>query len=290
MAEKYFEKFQTISYNNVAVRNITQRAILLNSVYNNPLLYYQYDIDNGERPDTIADRYYQDEYMGWLLKLSNNIIDPYYDWYIDTSTFDAFITKKYQSYERAVTKIKYYRNNWYNSDPIGVNVYDALSSSLKRFYEPLYSDVYYTKTPLSYKRKEADWKKSTNSVVKYTANGTNFVLDEIVDIYRNNVKRGLGQVCGKSNTSLIIQHVSGDVNEYSNPYSFTAVGRESSTNVSFTSSVLLVNNIPSEETTYWDPVTYYDYENDINENNKSIKVVKSNYSTQLADELRNLLK
>jgi hypothetical protein len=30
------------------------------AVYNNPLFYYPYDIAQGERPDMIADRYYND--------------------------------------------------------------------------------------------------------------------------------------------------------------------------------------------------------------------------------------
>ncbi len=55
MPERYFQKFQLINYANTVAVNITQRSVVLNSVYSNPSLYYLYNIKPHERPDTIAD-------------------------------------------------------------------------------------------------------------------------------------------------------------------------------------------------------------------------------------------
>jgi len=255
------------------------------------VLYYAYDIGEGERPDNIADRYYNDEYMGWILHLTNKIVDPYYDWYIDQTTFKDFIVKKYGSYVNAVTKVKYYRNNWYlYPDPISTSQYNSITETLKKFYEPIYSDIYQSTTPLGYKRKPIDWKRSTNNVVSYDIDGTDYIINEIVNVYRNSTLIGSGQVCGKSTTSLTIHHTSGIVTEDIGINTMSVVGRESVKSENYTVATLLVGNIPSEELNYWDPVYLYDYENEINERNKTIQVLKSDYSGKLAKELKTLLR
>jgi hypothetical protein len=299
MAEKYFEKFPIIRYNGAPVRNITERVVTLNSVYNNPIFYYPYDINQGEQPDEIADRYYQDEYMGWILHITNKVIDPYYDWYIDQASFNDFIAKKYGNISNATSKIKYYRNNWYSDENmISEITFQSLYPSVKRFYEPVYGDILYSTTPLGYKRKQIDWKVSTNAVVQYALdpsdpsdppmNGSKFITDEIVDVYNNTAIIGSGQVCGKSKELLLLQHTSGNVTETGSLH--YVMGRESKKKILYTGATLITSNIPVFESTYWSPVYYYDYETEINEKNKSIQVLKKQYSSQIASELKALLK
>ena len=289
MAERYFEKFPIIRYNGIPIRNITERATVLNSVYNSPIFYYPYDIQQGEYPDEIANRYYQDEYLGWILHITNKVVDPYYDWYIDQASFDDFIIKKYGSLKNATSKIKHYRNNWYaNEGTISVLTFEGLTPTVKRFYEPIYADVLFSTTPLGYRRKQIDWKLTTNAIVQYTVNGSSFIKDEIVDVYNNTTIIGSGQVCGKSSSLLIIQHTSGNVTE--NGALHYVMGRESQTKILYTNVTLITNNIPANESTYWSPVYYYDYETEINEKNKSIQVLKKQYSGQIAGELKALLK
>ena len=290
MAEKYFEKFPVITYSNNVVRDITARTVVLRSVYNNPVLYYTYNIVSGERPDNIADRYYKDEYAGWALHLINNVIDPYYDWHLDQETFKDFLTKKYGSYINAVSKVKHYRNNWYSyQDPITEAQYNAIDPSLKKFFEPIYADEYYSTTPIAYKRKQEDWVKTTNQIVTYNANGFTFIIDEVVDIYQDSTKLGSGQAASKANTFLTIQHTSGVVTANTGG-TFTVRGRESAANSVYNTATLLTNNIPAIESSYWDPVYYYDYENESNEKNKTIRVLKSNYIGQMGKDLKTLLK
>mgnify|MGYP001600190963 CR=1 FL=1 len=88
--DKYFEKFPVISYANTAARDITRRTAILSSIYSNPTLYYPYQIEQFERPDNISDRYYNDQYMDWILYMTNKIVDLYYDWYMDDNTFNNF--------------------------------------------------------------------------------------------------------------------------------------------------------------------------------------------------------
>jgi hypothetical protein len=229
--------------------------------------------------------------MGWILHLTNKVVDPYYDWYMDQTTFKDFIVKKYGSYVNAVSKIKYYRNNWYSyQDMISVSEYNSITETLKKFYEPVYGDIYQSTTPLGYKRKPIDWKRSTNNIVSYNVDGSYYISDEIVSVYIGSTLLGSGQVCGKTTTTLTIHHTNGVVTDDVGVGVFTVVGRESKESKVYTDATLLVSNIPAEELNYWDPVYLYDYENEINERNKTIQVLRSDYSGQIAKELKTLLR
>jgi hypothetical protein len=289
--ERYFEKFATIQYSNTAVKNITQRTVMLNSVYNDPTLYYPYDIRSGERPDNIADRYYNDQYMAWILYLSNKVVDPYYDWYVDNSTFQDFIVKKYGSLANATSKIKYYRNNWYlYPDPIPSSTYDNLNADLIKFYEPVPINGVIVPNPSQYTRKKEDWTVSTNRIASYTANSSNFITDEVVNINFSTSQTGTGQVQFANSTTVVLQHLQGFTTNGSITGTSYLYGRESQTNVVFTATQSLANNIPSTELSYWSPVTYYDYENEINERNKSILVLQKRYSSTMSNQLKTLLR
>lgn len=294
MSEKYFEKFQLISYGNTAAVNITQRTVILNSVYTNPNLYYMYDIKPYERPDIIADEYYQDQYMSWILYLTNKIIDPYYDWHIDQETFKAFLIKKYGSYENATSKVKYYRNNWYTEpEQITMASYDTLVSAngaIAKYYTPVYLDETKNTIPNGYIRRREDWKYNTNRIATYTANGTSFITDEIVNVNFDINDVGRGQVTFANSTTVILQHLSGVTTTGTVVGSSYLYGRESKANTIFTDVTLLTDNIPTNETIYWEPVTYNQYETEINEQNKTIQVLNKSFSTQISKELRRLLK
>jgi len=53
---------------------------------------------------------------------------------------------------------------------------------------------------------------------------------------------------------------------------------------------VLSNNIPDDEMIYWESVNYYDYENEKNEYNKTIRVIEKNLSEVAVDNLINLMK
>lgn len=295
MPERYFQKFQLINYANTVAVNITQRSVVLNSVYSNPSLYYLYNIKPHERPDTIADEYYKDQYMSWILYLTNKMVDPYYDWNLDQDTFDAFIIKKYGSYENASSKIKYFRNNWYTQpEQISVSQYTNIVSangSLARYYNPNYLDDIKNTIPNGYVRKKEDWVYNTNRVVSYAvANGSLFVSDEIVNVTFSANSTGRGQVNFSNSSIVVLKNLFDSTSNGTITANSYLYGRESKANTVFTNTTSLANNIPSSEVTYWDPVTYFQYELEINEKNKSIQVLEKRYSTQISKELKRLMK
>ena len=289
MADRYFSKFPTINYANTVAVDITRRATILNSVYGDPNLYYLYDIEQYERPDNLSERYYEDPYRAWMLYLNNRVIDPYYDWYMDTDTFNDFIAKKYGSVEKAMSTIKFYRNNWYSdTDMITVSTYQSLTAASKRYYDPVY-DTEYSPRPMGYTRKRDDRTSSTNATIAYNvANGSSFSTNDRVKVYLNTTELGAGQVLSSNSTVVVLQHVSGTTSVNSTP-TWKLLNTTASSNTTTTSSTTLSVNISTEEVAFWEPVYIYDYELELNEKNKSIRVLNSTYSDQLSKNLEDIL-
>ena len=293
---RYFINFPTITYNSTQAVDITERVVFLNNALKNPYLFYPYDISDDERPDQFANRYYSDSFKSWILYLSNQFTDPYYEWYMPQDILGDFINTKYQSasancttpgYQLAQQKIKYYQNNWFQSENISVSDFDALPGTLIKYWEPVYG---YNSSIIAYQRKQDDQTIVTNAIVSYFVANTGFINDEICNIVFDNNNVGQGQVVSVANNILYIQHTSGTtLANISNNISYI-YGQESQTNTYFYSANSVANNLLIEEQIYWTPVYYFDYENAKNESTKSIKVLDSAYSANIANTLKNLLK
>ena len=291
MAETYFSKFPAVAYGNTYAIDLTERAVIVSSVPSSPFAYYSYDISNGQRADEIADSYYNDQYMDWLLYLSNQIIDPYYQWYLPNDKFNTFLNAKYKTTLADLqNKISFYRNNWYNSDEISVSEYDALPSNQHRYYQP--SRNIDTGVILKYVRTRADWTINTNALIGVTCAANSFVKNEVVYINFDGTHIGRGQVSFSNNTNLVLQHVSGtlyanaEVLITGNSYVY---GTESTANVAFTATTSISNNIVTGEEIYWDPVSIYDYENEKNEQRRTIKVLDNGIGGAVSSRLTEVL-
>jgi len=77
------------------VTNITNRVALSEEVKNNLSLYDEYDIKDGETPELVADKFYNNSELHWLILHYNEIIDPRFDWPLDTTNLNKYATSKY---------------------------------------------------------------------------------------------------------------------------------------------------------------------------------------------------
>lgn len=292
----YFSNFPTISYKGVQALDITERVVFLNNALKNPYLFYPYDISDDERADQFSNRYYKDSYKSWILYLGNQFLDPYFDWYIPQDVFADFLDTKYKSasnncnisgYQLSQQKIKYYQNNWYQAENISPSGFDALPGTLIKYWEPIYG---YNNNAIAYSRKQVDQIITTNSIVSYSIQNEGFIKDEICNIVFDNNNVGQGQVASVANNVLYVQHTSGTtVANITNNVSYI-YGQETQTNTYFYSANVVAKNLLPEEEIYWSPVYYFDYETNKNESNKTIKVLNSAYSANVANALKNSLK
>ena len=98
----YFDKnFPTIEYDSVGngefkdVKNLLRRVALNTKVKTNTLLYDTYDVKEGETPESIADKLYDDPELHWVIMIINDITDRYHQWPMTVPQFEAYIADKY---------------------------------------------------------------------------------------------------------------------------------------------------------------------------------------------------
>lgn len=206
MSEKYFDKFPVITYANSQAIDITERIVFTDNTLKNPYVFYKYDIDFYERPDQFCYRYYGDQYYSWLLYLSNQITDPYYDWYIREDELNSLMELKYGSVDNAQGKIKYFRNNWETGDILTVSGFNSLPANLMHYWEEQYD---LNGNVMSYVRRKDDIIVNTNQIVAYPVSNTEFINDEIVDINFDANTSGRGQVLFANNGYVYLQHTVG---------------------------------------------------------------------------------
>ena len=90
------------------VTNILRRFKIKTKVKDLVGVYYDYQMHEGDRMDTIAERYYGDSNLAWVILHFNDIIDPYYDLPLFGRDFANYITEKYGSITTAMSTIKFY--------------------------------------------------------------------------------------------------------------------------------------------------------------------------------------
>ena len=93
----YFSRFPRINFLNQQIVNLTIGLKLNDLVKDNTFTLLNYDVLEGEKPDSVAHNYYDAADYAWLVLLSNQILDPYFEWPLTTFEFERFIKKKYGS-------------------------------------------------------------------------------------------------------------------------------------------------------------------------------------------------
>ena len=79
----------------VILTNLLARSSIIPSLLKNANLYYQYDIQDGDTPESIAYKYYGESYRYWIVLFANQIIDPQWQWPMSYLVFQAYLNDKY---------------------------------------------------------------------------------------------------------------------------------------------------------------------------------------------------
>jgi hypothetical protein len=287
MRDTYFSRFPTINYNGYDSINIMSRVKLLDKVYNDNSYYYNIDLPESVRPDLLSNQLYNDPYVSWLIYLSNNVVDPYYDWALNDYDFNNLITEKYGSVSIAQSKIAYWNNNWYDENFLNITIsrYNSLTDDAKKYYEPIITG----KTILEYRRRQVDWKVNTNQIWEYNVTSDALLsIDDKVTLTVNSNSVGNGQVLFANSSLVRIHQVNGNTNIYTtNTISAQLVGSNNPVNI--TNANMIAINIPLSEQVYWSPVSYYDIENMKNRKNFTVRALNDQYHKQAVLQLKRLL-
>ena len=90
--------------------DILKRVKQRNAIQSGQFIFDTYDVRDGEKPEDVAFKWFGDAQLHWVILMTNNITDRYYQWPMNQPQFEAFITDKY-------------------SNPDGIHHYEILKSS-----------------------------------------------------------------------------------------------------------------------------------------------------------------
>lgn len=97
---KYFSTLPTISIttqDNISrvYKNLMARVSVIPSVLTNPINFYTYDIQDGDTPEIIAEKYYGDPYRYWIVLFCNELLDGQWDWPVSSNILSDYVDNKY---------------------------------------------------------------------------------------------------------------------------------------------------------------------------------------------------
>lgn len=260
---KYFSRFPLVDYNGTPAKNILARVDFTDQTKKDIYANFDYVLQDGTtRPDILSFNYYNSAQYDWLIYMTNNIVDPYHDYYKSPEDFKNYIVGKYRSIDIAQNKILFYRNDWAPDESlISETVYNNLSINIMKYWKP---KLNITNQIIGYERVKDDWVVSTNRIVQLTVSAdiSEYNVDDIIS--QSSVSAS-GTLVSKDVDAgiLIVQHVEGNF-AVSTADKITAVN-------------ILKENIDPLETPFWAPVYAYDYEEEQNELKRYISMIKSSY-------------
>jgi hypothetical protein len=264
---RYFDRFPIVDYDGDIAKNILARVDFTEKTKRDIYSTFEFTLEEGfERPDLLSYNYYGSSKFDWMIYLTNNIVDPYYDYYKSAEDFKSYMETKYGSNSNARSITLFYRLNWHEDErTITVQQYEALvadeTANARKYWKPKLTN---TGAVIGYERIKEDWTVSTNKVLSLslTVSPSGFAVGDRVTQTSTEAYATIDYI-DLENNRLTVKHVSGSfaVNE--------AEGIKEIT--------LISQNIPEAETEYWYAVNAYEDEKETNELKRNVFVLKSSY-------------
>ena len=97
----YFDRFPLMAYDMKGnqqyklLPNILRRVKLRSGLRSSAFLFDKYDVKDGERPEDVAFKWFGDAELHWVILMTNNITDRYYQWPLSQPQFQEHIADKY---------------------------------------------------------------------------------------------------------------------------------------------------------------------------------------------------
>jgi hypothetical protein len=113
---QYFKNLPKVAYtdkNKVSTvyTNLLARVSFIPEMLRNGLNFYSYDVQDGDTPEIVAHKYYNDVSRFWIVLYCNEMMDPQWDWPLSYSQFNNYVENKYGNglngihhYEKVITK------------------------------------------------------------------------------------------------------------------------------------------------------------------------------------------
>lgn len=297
----YFGKFPRVLYsvnkegnNAKLVPDMLARVKFIDSIISNQNLFFKYEIKGGETPEQIANRVYGNPEKHWILLLVNQCIDPQFDWALGPYEFEKYIKQKYGSLNVSLKTTESYPSNY----TIGEVVYQgstydkstsegkvvAYDSGTKTLQVSFPSQIFANGSNIT-----GVTSAQTHSIVAITNNldgyqwATNTTSHyEATETRKNSDDPNFVEVRKYKVSANAYNYTTGNIisintnTSYSNNYN--VVSSVDGSNITFTVTTTIA------------PVSFYDYEVELNESRRKIVVPKSSIVPTIETQFATLMK
>ena len=86
---------RTSAYDYQVVKNIFKRAVIRNDIFDEVTAFTKYSVVGDERPDNVADNFYNDSTLDWVVLTTNNIVHVRDEWPMGNQDFLTYLNGKY---------------------------------------------------------------------------------------------------------------------------------------------------------------------------------------------------
>jgi len=102
----YFRRFANLNYPDLSasrnsifdytiVKNLFKSARVREDIFESFVNFEKYQIEGNERPDQVADKFYGDSSLDWIILLSNKITNIRNQWPLSNIDLDTYLKDKY---------------------------------------------------------------------------------------------------------------------------------------------------------------------------------------------------
>lgn len=254
----YFDKIPKIKYDinrsltnpqYETVTNIFFRVRLMNEVLNNISAYFTVELDDSDTPEILAEKVYGDSGAGWIITMANNLVDPQWDWPMTSEQFNKYIVGKYGSIEDS--QISYHHFNMIVTRTLGP---DNITTERRYQIDGNKLTLDMLSVPYNYYYPNEYFGYLSADSIRVTVDSAEYTVDNG------------GQFL--SNTTFGIQPGSLAYTQYVNTYN--------------------IDGKTVHEVIKGEAVTNYDYEMQINDTKRFIKIIKKDYYNKIMEEYKNL--
>lgn len=296
----YFAKFPRVLYsvnkegnNAKLVPDMLARVKFIDEIITNQNLFFKYEIKGGETAEQIAYRVYGDPEKHWIILLVNQLIDPQFDWALGPFEFEKHIKQKYASLNVSLSTTESYPSNYTVGEVVYQgSTYDkstaegtvvAYDSGTKTLQIKFASQVLANGSNIT-----GATSAQTHSIIGITNNqdgyqwASNTISHyEATEVRKNSDDPSFSETRKYRVTANSYNYSTGNViaintnTSYSNTYN--VVSSVDGSNITFTVATTIA------------PVTFYDYELELNETKRKIVVPKSSIISSIENQFTALM-
>lgn len=269
------------------VPNVFAKTSFIKEALKTSSFVFKYSVKDGEKPEDIAFKLYNDPEKHWIILLANEVMDPQYDWVLSQNQFKDFINKKYCSANLQLDTTETYSGNYtvgelvYQGDTLDsssatatVVAYDSTNKVLQVNFA---SEVLANSVNIS-----GTTSAQTHSIIGITYNNDGYEWSSNTTRHYSVTERrynSYDQLVTKETYEVT-------ANDY-NRISHTVVNRNTLTTTqnSYTLSdgtSLIINKEIG-------PVSYYQYEDEVNEAKRIIQLPRVEYIGVIEEQFKKLM-